>query len=72
MENGDRMKLFKMIRNITIVQRVGIVVTILFILYVMRLNNDGFVITPKMLVPIVIGWGAYWIIIAIIEKWKNK
>ena len=65
------MKFFKMIRNTTIMQRVGIVATILFLLFQMDYRR-GFEFTPKMLVPIVIGWGVYWIIIGIIEKRKNK
>ena len=62
----------KILRKITIVQRVGIVMTILFLLYVMYADGNRFQLRPKMLFPIVLGWGAYWIIIAIIEKWKNK
>jgi hypothetical protein len=62
----------KILRKITIVQRVGIVTTILFLLYVMYVHGNRFELRPKMLFPIVLGWGAYWIIIAIIEKWKNK
>ena len=64
--------IMKLLRKITIVQRVGIVTTILFVLYVMYLHGNRFIFTPKMLFPIVLGWGAYWIIIAIIEKRKNK
>ena len=69
--NGDRMKFFKMIRNTTILQRVMIIASIFWLLYWMDMEGK-FVLKPKMFFPIVLLWGAYWIINGIIEKWKNK
>ena len=68
MENGGRMKFFEMIRKTTIVQRILIGGSIVWILWEPR----GLVDFVEGLILIVIVWGLYWIIIAIIEKWKNK
>ena len=67
------MKFFEVIRNATIVQRVMVVGTIFWIIVIVNdALRPGFSFQTKMLFPIAIVWGAYWIIIGIIEKRKNK
>ena len=68
MENGNRMKFFEMIRNTTIVQRILIGVSIVWILWEPRGLGDF----AEGLILIAIVWGAYWIIIGIFEKRKTK
>jgi hypothetical protein len=71
------MKLFEVIRNATIVQRVLFVSSIGWFLYVISVSHDrrrGFDLGnfAEGLTPIVLLWGAYWIFIGIVEKRKNK
>ena len=68
MENGDRMKFFEMIRKTTIVQRILIGGSIVWILWEPR----GLVDFVESLILIVIVWGLYWIIIEIVKKRKIK
>ena len=68
MENGDRMKFFEMIRKTTIVQRILIGGSIVWILWEPR----GLVDFVEGLILIVIVWGLYWIIIEIVRKRKIK
>ncbi len=68
MENGGRMKFFEMIRKTTIVQRILIGVSIVWILWEPRGLGDF----AAGLITIVIVWGLYWIIIEIVRKRKNK
>ena len=77
MENGDRMKFLETIRKTTIVQRLLVSVSIVWFLYVISESHHrvrGFDLGKfaEGLTPIAIVWGAYWIIIGIIEKRKNK
>ena len=68
MENGDRMKLFEMIRKTTIVQRILIGGSIVWILWKPRGLGDF----AEGLILIVIIWGLYWIIIEIMRKRKKE
>ena len=68
MENGDRMKFVEMIRKITIVQRILIGGSIVWILWEPR----GLVDFVEGLILIVIVWGLYWIIIEIMRKRKKE
>ena len=68
MENGGRMKFFEMIRKTTIVQRILISVSIVWILWEPR----GLVDFTEGLILIVIVWGLYWIIIEIMRKRKKE
>ena len=68
MENGGRMKFFEMIRKTTIVQRILIGGSIVWILWEPR----GLVDFAEGLILIVIVWGLYWIIIEIVRKRKIK
>ena len=68
MENGDRMKFLEMIRKTTIVQRILIGGSIVWILWEPR----GLVDFVEGLILIVIVWGLYWIIIEIVRKRKIK
>ena len=68
MENGGRMKFFEMIRKTTIVQRILIGGSIVWILWEPRGLEDFL----QGLILIVIVWGLYWIIIEIVKKQKNK
>jgi len=68
MENGDRMKFFEMIRKTTIVQRILIGASIVWILWEPRGLGDF----AEGLILIVIVWGLYWIIIEIMRKRKIK
>ena len=68
MENGGRMKFFEMIRKTTIVQRILIGGSIVWILWEPRGLGD-FV---EGLILIVIVWGLYWIITETMRKRKNK
>ena len=68
MENGGRMKFFEMIRKTTIVQRILIGGSIVWILWEPRGLEDFL----QGLILIVIVWGLYWIIIEIVRKRKIK
>ena len=68
MENGGRMKFFEMIRKTTIVQRILIGGSIVWILWEPRGLGDF----AAGLILIVIVWGLYWIIIEIVRKRKIK
>ena len=68
MENGNKMKFFVMIRKTTIVQRILIGVSIVWILWEPRGLRDF----AEGLILIVIVWVLYWIIIEIVRKRKNK
>ena len=68
MENGGRMKFFEMIRKTTILQRILIGASIVWILWEPR----GLVDFAEGLILIVIVWGLYWIIIEIVRKRKIK
>ena len=68
MENGGRMKFFEMIRKTTIVQRILIGGSIVWILWEPR----GLVEFVEGLILIVIVWGLYWIIIEIMRKRKKE
>ena len=68
MENGGRMKFFEMIRKTTIVQRILIGGSIVWILWEPR----GLVDFVEGLILIVIVWGLYWIIIEIMRKRKKE
>ena len=68
MENGGRMKFFEMIRKTTIVQRILIGGSIVWILWEPR----GLVDFVEGLILIFIVWGLYWIIIEIVRKRKIK
>ena len=68
MENGDRMKFFEMIRKTTIVQRILIGGSIVWILWEPR----GLLDFVEGLILIVIVWGLYWIIIEVMRKRKIK
>ena len=68
MKNGDRMKFFEMIRKTTIVQRILIGGSIVWILWEPR----GLVDFVEGLILIVIVWGLYWIIIEIMRKRKKE
>jgi len=68
MENGDRMKFLEMIRKTTIVQRILIGGSIVWILWEPR----GLVDFVEGLILIVIVWGLYWIIIEIMRKRKKE
>jgi hypothetical protein len=77
LENGGRMKLLEMMGKTTIVQKVLVVGSIVWILIMISKSYDphrGFHIGwfAQGLIPIVVVWGAYWVIIQIIEKRKNK
>ena len=76
------MKFFEMIRKTNIMQRVLIVASIVWLLLkidpnISRYGNLMFTFdfgdyANEGLIPVVLVWGAYWIIIGIIEKRKNK
>ena len=68
MGNGGRMKFFAMIRKTTIMQRILISVSIVWILWEPRRLGDF----AAGLILIVIVWGLYWIIIEIVRKRKIK
>ena len=68
MENGDRMKYFEMIRKTTIVQRILIGGSIVWILWEPRGLGDFL----QGLILIVIVWGLYWIITEFMKQRKNK
>ena len=68
MENGDRMKYFEMIRKTTIVQRILIGGSIVWILWEPR----GLLDFVEGLILIVIVWGLYWINIEIMRKRKKE
>jgi len=68
MENGGRMKFFEMIRKTTIVQRILIGGSIVWILWEPR----GLVDFVEGLILIVIVWGLYWIITEFMKQRKNK
>ena len=68
MENGGRMKFFEMIRKTTIVQRILIGGSIVWILWKPRGLGDF----AAGLISIVLVWGAYWIIIEIMRKRKKE
>ncbi len=68
MDNGGRMKLFEMIRKTTIVQRILIGGSIVWILWKPR----GLVDFAEGLILIFIVWGLYWIITETMRKRKNK
>ena len=66
--NGDRMKFIEMIRKTTIVQRILIGGSIVWILWEPR----GLVEFVEGLILIVIVWGLYWIITEFMKQRKNK
>jgi len=68
MENGGRMKFFEMIRKTTIVQRILIGGSIVWILWEPR----GLVDFVEGLILIFIVWGLYWIITEFMKQRKNK
>ena len=68
MENGGRMKFIEMIRKTTIVQKILIGGSIVWILWEPR----GLVDFVEGLILIVVVWGLYWIIIEIVRKRKIK
>jgi len=68
MENGGRMKFFEMIRKTTIVQRILIGGSIVWILWKPRGLGDF----AAGLILNAIVWGLYWIIIEIVRKRKIK
>ena len=68
MKNGGRMKFIEMIRKTTIVQKILIGGSIVWILWEPR----GLVEFVEGLILIVIVWGLYWIIIEIVRKRKIK
>ena len=68
MENGGRMKFFEMIRKTTIVQRILIGGSIVWILWEPRGLGDFL----QGLILIVIVWGLYWIIIEIMRKREKE
>jgi hypothetical protein len=84
LENGGRMKFLEMMRKTTIAQKVLVVGSIVWILILINGNWSCRSYRSKMnchfdignfalgLILIVVVWGAYWIIIQIIEKRKNK
>ena len=68
MGNGDRMKFFEMIRKTTIVQRILIGGSIVWILWEPRGLGDFL----QGLILIVIVWGLYWMINEFMKQRKNK
>ena len=68
LENGGIMKFIEMIRKTTIVQRILIGGSIIWILWEPRGLGDFL----QGLIFIVIVWGLYWIIIEIVRKRKIK
>ena len=68
MENGGRMKFIEMIRKTTIVQKILIGGSIVWILWEPR----GLVEFVGGLILIVIVWGLYWIITEFMKQRKNK
>ena len=68
MENGGRVKFIEMIRKTTIVQKILIGGSIVWILWEPR----GLVEFVEGLILIVIVWGLYWIITETMRKRKNK
>ena len=68
MESGGRMKFFENIRKTTIVQRILIGGSIVWILWEPR----GLVDFVEGLILIFIVWGLYWIITETMRKRKNK
>ena len=67
-KKGDRMKFLEMIRKTTIVQRILIGVSIVWILWKPRGLGDFL----QGLILIVIVWGLYWIITEFMKQRKNK
>jgi hypothetical protein len=65
-------------RRTTILQRILIVSSIIWLLWVIEKSHSihrGWDIGRfawQGFMPIVFCWGLYWIIIGIIKKWKNK
>jgi len=88
MENGDKMGFIEMIRKTTILQRIMIVASTIWLLSMIDLNwkcksgrkRDSATVcrldignlASEGLIPIVLGWGSYWIIIEIMRKRKIK
>ena len=87
MVNGDKMGFVEMIRKTNILQRIMIVVSIVLILSMIDANwkcksgrkRDSATVCrfyvgdfAKGLIPIVLGWGSYWIIIEIMRKRKKE
>ena len=68
MENGGRVKFIEMIRKTTIVQKILIGGSIVWILWEPR----GLVEFVEGLILIVIVWGLYWIITEFMKKRKIK
>ena len=68
MENGGRVKFIEMIRKTTIVQKILIGGSIVWILWEPR----GLVDFVEGLILIVIVWGLYWIITEFMKQRKNK
>ncbi len=66
--NGDRMKFLEMMRKTTIVQRILIGGSIVWILWEPR----GLVDFVEGLILIFIVWGLYWIITEFMKQRKNK
>ena len=78
------MKFFEMIQKTTIVQRILISVSTIWLLIMINGNWSCRSYQSKMnchfdigdfalgLIPIVVVWGLYWIIIEIVRKRKNK
>ena len=84
-ENGERMKLFEMIRNADILQRVMIVLTIIWLLIVFNEEwGRNFTKTEIInsfvygdfaslgLIPIITVWVMYWIINGVKEWYYKK
>ena len=68
MGNGGRMKFIEKIRKTTIVQKILIGGSIVWILWEPR----GLVEFVEGLILIVIVWGLYWIITEFMKQRKNK
>ena len=68
LENGGIMKFIEMIRKTTIVQRILIGGSIVWILWEPRGLGDFL----QGLILIVIVWGLYWIITEFMKQRKNK
>ena len=84
-ENVERMKLFEMIRNADILQRVMIVLTIIWLLIVFNKEWGRTATNTKIinsfdygdfavlgLIPIIAVWGLYWIINGVKEWYYKK
>ena len=68
MENGGKMKFIEKIRKTTIVQKILIGGSIVWILWEPR----GLVEFVEGLILIVFVWGLYWIITEFMKQRKNK